>query len=169
MAASTLQDGTLVLIVDVDDLLRSVDVLLARGGQRAVASDVTVQPRKHVLVVDDSVTVREAERQLLTARGYLVSVAVDGAEAWNAVRTSKFDLVVTDIDMPRMNGIELVTAIKGDPQLSALPVVVVSYKDREEDRLRGLQAGADAYLKKGSFDDRALIEIVTNLIGGPER
>ncbi len=169
MAASTLQDGTLVLIVDVDDLLRSVDVLLARGGQRAVASDVTVQPRKHVLVVDDSVTVREAERQLLTARGYLVSVAVDGAEAWNAVRTSKYDLVVTDIDMPRMNGIELVTAIKGDPHLAALPVVVVSYKDREEDRLRGLQAGADAYLKKGSFDDRALMEIVTNLIGGPER
>ena len=70
-----------------------------------------------MLVVDDSLTVRELERKLLGNHGYEVEVAVDGMDGWNAVRTGHFDLVVTDIDMPRMDGIELVTLIKKDPQL----------------------------------------------------
>ena len=86
-------------------------------------------------------------------------------DGWNALRGAQFDLVVTDIDMPRMDGIELVTLIKRDAVLKSLPVMVVSYKDREEDRRRGLEAGADYYLAKGSFHDEALLDAVRDLIG----
>jgi two-component system sensor histidine kinase and response regulator WspE len=124
--------------------------------------------RKRVLAVDDSLTVRELERKLLSARGYLADVAVDGMDGWNAVRTGHYDLVITDVDMPRMDGIELASLIKKDPELKSLPVMIVSYKDREEDRLRGLEAGADYYLTKGSFHDETLLQAVLDLIGEPE-
>ena len=121
-----------------------------------------------MLVVDDSLTVRELERKLLGNRGYDVEVAVDGMDGWNAVRTGHFDLVVTDIDMPRMDGIELVGLINRDPNLKSVPVMIVSYKDREEDRQRGLDAGADYYLTKGSFHDETLLQAVVDLIGEPD-
>jgi len=121
--------------------------------------------RKRVLVVDDSLTVRELERKLLVNRGFDVAVAVDGMDGWNMLRSEDFDLVVTDVDMPRMDGIELVSRIKADPRLQGVPVMVVSYKDREEDRRRGLDAGADYYLAKGSFHDDALLDAVEDLIG----
>ena len=119
----------------------------------------------NVLVIDDSLTVRELERKLLDARGYAVEIAVDGMDGWNAVRTGAFDLVITDVDMPRLDGIELTRLIKKDPKLRALPVMIVSYKDREEDRQRGLEAGADYYLTKGSFHDETMLEAVADLIG----
>jgi two-component system sensor histidine kinase and response regulator WspE len=115
--------------------------------------------------VDDSLTVRELERKLLVGAGYQVEVAVDGRDGWNALRTGDFDLVVTDIDMPRMDGIELVSLIKQDPNHKTIPVMIVSYKDREEDRRRGLDAGADYYLTKASFHDATLVEAVRDLIG----
>ncbi len=117
-------------------------------------------------MVDDSITVREVEREMLLSRGYQVEVAIDGQEAWNAIRSDvDFDLVVTDIDMPRMNGFELVQLIKEDPVLTAIPVIIVSYKDREEDREKGLEVGADYYLTKGSFQDEMLVDAVRDLIG----
>jgi two-component system, chemotaxis family, sensor histidine kinase and response regulator WspE len=119
-----------------------------------------------VLVVDDSLTVRELERKLIEGGGFEVEVAVDGADGWNAVRASAFDLVVTDVDMPRMDGIGLVTLIKNDARLRQIPVLIVSYKDRAEDRQRGLEAGADFYLTKGSFHDETLLDAVFDLIGG---
>jgi two-component system sensor histidine kinase and response regulator WspE len=118
-----------------------------------------------VLVVDDSLTVRELERKLLDQAGYEVEIAVDGLDGWNAVRAGEFDLIITDVDMPRMDGIELVKLIKKDERLARLPVMIVSYKDREEDRERGLEAGADYYLTKGSFYDDTLQQAVANLIG----
>jgi two-component system sensor histidine kinase and response regulator WspE len=123
------------------------------------------ETRKRVLVVDDSLTVRELERKLLEQIGYEVETAVDGMDGWNAVRTGHFDLVVTDIDMPRLDGIELVALIKKDLNFRSLPVMIVSYKDREEDRQRGLEAGADYYLTKGSFHDETLLRAVVDLIG----
>lgn len=168
MAGAVMDDGTPVLILDVEDMLRSIDKLvsggrLARVDARQVAP--AAQTRKHVLVVDDSLTVRELERKLLHNRGYEVSVAVDGMEGWNMLHAGRFDLVVTDVDMPRMDGIELVTRIRSEPRLRTMPVMVVSYKDREEDRRRGLDAGADYYLAKGSFHDDALLDAVADLIG----
>ena len=167
-AGALMENGDPVLIADVDDWLRSVERLVAGGDlkhtQHGVAQ-VAQRTTRRLLVVDDSLTVRELERKLLATRGYDVTIAVDGMDGWNAVRGERFDLVITDIDMPRMDGIELVTLIKRDPQLQSLPVMIVSYKDREEDRRAGLNAGADYYLAKGSFHDEALLDAVRDLIG----
>ncbi len=170
-AAALMEDGSPVLIVDVDDLLGSIARLLESGALADLpgASVATGIPkRKRILAVDDSLTVRELERKLLETRGYQADVAVDGMDGWNAVRSGVYDLVITDVDMPRLDGIELATLIKRDPQLKSLPVMIVSYKDREEDRLRGLEAGADYYLTKGSFQDESLLQAVQDLIGDPE-
>jgi two-component system, chemotaxis family, sensor histidine kinase and response regulator WspE len=165
-AAALLADGSPALIVDVDDLLRSIDRAIRAGSLASVGKEpVAVMQRKRILVVDDSITVREAERQLLVNRGYDVDIAVDGIDALNSLRRSRYDLVVTDVDMPRLNGIELVRTLKQDSGLKAIPVVIVSYKDRGEDRLRGLDAGANYYLTKSSFHDEKLVEAVEDLIG----
>jgi two-component system, chemotaxis family, sensor histidine kinase and response regulator WspE len=167
-AATLMDDGTPALIVDVDDLVRSIDNLVASGRlapmERADGAR-TSGGHKRILVVDDSFTVREVERKLLEAAGYEVEVAVDGMEGWNAARTGNHDLVISDVDMPRLTGIELVTLIKQNPVLRSLPIMIVSYKDREEDRRQGLEAGADYYLTKGSFHDETLLEAVVDLIG----
>ncbi|SHM62874.1 hybrid sensor histidine kinase/response regulator [Phytopseudomonas punonensis] len=169
-AGALLADGTPVLILDVEDMLMSVSKLLGSGRLERVdrnARQLAGNKRKRVLVVDDSLTVRELERKLLLSRGYDVAVAVDGMDGWNALRAEHFDLLITDIDMPRMDGIELVTLVRRDSRLQSLPVMVVSYKDREEDRRRGLDAGADYYLAKASFHDEALLDAVVDLIGEP--
>ncbi|WP_144143883.1 hybrid sensor histidine kinase/response regulator [Paraburkholderia sp. BCC1884] len=167
-AGALMENGDPVLIADVDDWLRSVERLVAGGELKHTEQggpQATQRATRRVLVVDDSLTVRELERKLLATRGYDVTIAVDGMDGWNAVRGERFDLVITDIDMPRMDGIELVTLIKRDPLLQSLPVMIVSYKDREEDRRAGLNAGADYYLAKGSFHDEALLDAVRDLIG----
>ena len=123
--------------------------------------------RKRILVVDDSITVRELERQLLQSRGFDVDVAVDGMDGWNAIRGGQYDLVVSDVDMPRLDGIGLVSLIKADPARRDIPIVIVSYKDREEDRLRGLEAGANRYLTKTSFHDQTFLNTIIDLIGEP--
>lgn len=167
-AGALMEDGAPVLILDVDDMIRSVEKLTSSGKLETMRhgnGGVESGKRKRVLVVDDSLTVRELERKLLTNRGYQVVVAVDGMDGWNAVRTENFDLVITDIDMPRMDGIELVSLIRKAPNLQSLPVMIVSYKDREEDRQRGMDAGADYYFTKSSFHDETLLQAVTDLIG----
>jgi two-component system sensor histidine kinase and response regulator WspE len=170
-SAALMPDGSPVLIVDVDDLTRSIENLVS--GQHLVrvgtgASADTVRTPKRVLVVDDSLTVRELERKLLGSRGYAVDVAVDGMDGWNAVRTGHYDLAVTDVDMPRLDGIELLKLIRKDSRLKSLPVIIVSYKDRQEDRRRGLEAGADYYLTKASFHDETLLKVVADLVGGAD-
>ncbi|WGG49059.1 hybrid sensor histidine kinase/response regulator [Rugamonas sp. DEMB1] len=166
-AAALLDNGEPVLILDVPDLLLSIDKLLHQGGlhRLARADQAARRKTKRILVVDDSLTVREMERKLLQGRGFEVDVAIDGIDGWNAVRGGGYDLVVTDVDMPRLDGIELVALIKKDLHLHLLPVMIVSYKDRPEDRARGLAAGADYYLTKGSFHDETLLDAVLDLIG----
>jgi two-component system sensor histidine kinase and response regulator WspE len=169
-STSVLENGWPVLIIDVEDLVRSVDNLLSGRRFRRLAAEAEAGPQvvktvRRVLVVDDSITVRELERQLLEAKGYRVDTAVDGVDGWNAVRATSYDLVVSDVDMPRMNGIDFVEHIKNDDRLRAIPVIIVSYKDREEDRIRGLDAGANAYLTKSSFHDQTFLNTVVDLIG----
>ncbi len=169
-SAALLEDGSPLLIVDTDDLVASIRQLLGEGRLRGMrpADAPAARRRRRVLVVEDSITVREVERQLLVRMGYEVEVAVDGVDGWNALQAGGYDLVVTDVDMPRMNGIELVRTLRADPRFRTIPVVIVSYKDREEDRLRGLEAGANAYLTKGSFHDRSFATTVTDLIGAAD-
>ncbi|MFM7807966.1 MAG: response regulator, partial [Planctomycetota bacterium] len=97
--------------------------------------------------------------------GHEVEVAVDGVDAWNQLCGGHFDLLVTDVDMPRMNGIELVRTLRRDARFTNLPVAIVSYKDRAEDREAGMQAGANAYLTKGSFQDQTFVRTIQDLIG----
>ncbi|MDB6123937.1 MAG: CheA signal transduction histidine kinase [Pedosphaera sp.] len=170
-SGALMEDGSPVLILDVEDMVRSIEKLVATGDLDSVqrkAIDVETKRSKRILAIDDSLTVRELERKLLASHGYVTEVAVDGMDGWNAVRTGNYDLVITDVDMPRMDGIELATLIKKDPKLKSIPVMIVSYKDREEDRMRGLEAGADYYLTKGSFHNETLLQAVVDLIGEAE-
>jgi len=169
-STAVLDDGSPLLIFDVNDLILSISKRVSVGklGQGAAVRLGKKTVNKRILVVDDSLTVREVERKLLVAHGYEVEVAVDGVDGWNSVRASQFDLVLSDVDMPRMDGIELVLQIKRDAKLKDIPVVIVSYKESHEDRMRGLDAGADAYLTKSSFHDETLLDTVANLIGKAE-
>lgn len=166
-AVALMEDGTPALILDVEDMMRSARKLIETGdsywsGQTAWHR---AQVRKRILVVDDSLTVRELERKLLASAGYEVDVAVDGMDGWNAVRNQVFDMVITDIDMPRLNGFQLVRMIKSDPALSRTPVLVVTYKDRDQDEARAYEVGADLFLTKAKFHDDVLREAVKKLIG----
>jgi two-component system sensor histidine kinase and response regulator WspE len=165
-AAALMEDGSPALIIDIEEMLDSIENVLS-ASLRELA-DPARSHRKRILAVDDSAAVREVQRKLLANRGYIADVAVDGIDGWNAVRAAQYDLVITDVDMPRMGGIELVSRIKADPHLRSVPVLMVSYKDADEDRLRALQAGADFYLTKGSFHSDALLKAVLDLIGQPE-
>ena len=167
-SAALLPDGSPVLIIDVDDLKRSIEHLVSGDRLTRVDKETdagAVKSRKRVLVVDDSLTVRELERKLLVGGGYTVDVAVDGMDGWNAARAGNYDLIMTDVDMPRLDGIELLKLIRLDHRLKSLPVMIVSYKDRVEDRTMGMEAGADYYLTKASFHDETLLRVVKDLIG----
>ncbi len=167
-ATALLGDGSPVLIIDVSDMVLSMNAILKGGSLSKVMMQAELESEtqyQKILVVDDSITVREMERKLLENRGYQVDTAVNGVEGWNAVLTKEYDLVISDIDMPHMNGIELVKQIKNHPRLNHLPVIIISYRDREEDKIQGLEAGADYYLTKSSFHDDTLINAVIDLIG----
>ena len=167
-SVAVMLDGSPVLIFDVEDLVRSIDNLLTGRRLRKLSRESergTAKQKKRVLVVDDSFTVREMERKLLESKGYEVETAVDGVDGWNAVRAGHYDMVVSDVDMPRMNGIEFIRQIKQHSELKSLPVIIVSYKDKEEDRILGLEAGANYYLTKSSFEDNSLIGAAVDLIG----
>jgi two-component system sensor histidine kinase and response regulator WspE len=156
--------------MDVEDLVHSIEKLVSAGNVEDVRRGGRIldgKACKRILAVDDSLTVREVQRRLLNGQGYITDVAVDGMDGWNAVRAGEYDLVITDVDMPRMDGIELAALIKNDARLKSTPVMIVSYKDREEDRMRGLEAGADYFLTKGGFHDDTLLQAVLDLIGGP--
>jgi two-component system sensor histidine kinase and response regulator WspE len=165
-AAAVRESGEPVLIVDTEDILQSVRMALNEGRIRGARPALDDGSRRvlRALVVDDSATVREVERQLLVRMGFSVETAVDGLDGWHQLRDGAFDLVVSDIDMPRMNGIEFVRTLRADGRFASLPVIVVSYKDREEDRLAGLEAGATAYLTKGAFQDSTFADTVRDLV-----
>ena len=166
-AMALMLDGSPVLIFDIEDMVHSIDKRMGSRRLRKI-SDTETEHHEHgrkILVVDDSITVREMERKLLEHKGYEVDVAVDGMDGWNAVRSARYDLVVSDIDMPRLNGIELVKRIKESETLQHIPVIIVSYKDTEEHRLQGLEAGANYYLTKSSFEDESFVDAVLDLIG----
>lgn len=156
-AASQNEAGDIVLIIDVPDLLYVVSHTEVSNGVMDVSPECHVQRMgKRVLIVDDSVTVREAESIMLRAMGCTVEVAVDGIDAWEAISSEAFDLIITDLDMPRMGGFELLSKIKRDPRYASMPVIVLSYKDRPEDRDRAEELGAFCYISKSEFEDGRL-------------
>ncbi len=162
-AASLDENGFPLLILDMEDLAQT-----ALGHPAASISGHGGTLAPHVLIVDDSHTVREMERRVLVRAGYNVTTAQNGQEAWNLLRLNEYELLISDVDMPQMNGIELVTKVRENPRLGRMPVIILSYKDREQDRRRGFEAGADFYLTKGDFNNDALLRAVVDLIGTAE-
>jgi two-component system, chemotaxis family, sensor histidine kinase and response regulator WspE len=162
-AAAIGEDGAPILFVDVDDLPAGLEKIAA-GAAPAAPAGLPATPRRRILIVDDSATVRATEQQILEQAGFEVETATDGADGWNLVRLSPFDLVVSDVDMPRLNGLEFVARLRADARLQHLPVVMVSYKDRPEDHAAGRAAGANVYLAKSSFQDETFLRAVHQLL-----
>jgi len=127
-------------------------------------SELKAQNKKRVLVVDDSMTARTLARDMLHSAGYEVAVAVDGEEAWTKLQSSFFSLVVSDIQMPKVDGFELTKRIRTSKALKNIPVVLVTTLGTAEDIQKGAEAGADEYFIKGQFDRQKLIDAVERLI-----
>jgi two-component system chemotaxis sensor kinase CheA len=161
--ATVLGSGRVAPILNVADLLRSAR---KSGGVARVAA--TTKPAeakaRSILVVEDSITSRMLLKGILESTGYEVRTAVDGMEAFTSVRADHFDLVVSDVEMPRMNGFDLTAKIRADKKLAELPVVLVTAMETREDRERGIDVGANAYLVKSSFDQSNLLEAVRRLV-----
>jgi two-component system chemotaxis sensor kinase CheA len=152
-----------VPILNVVDLLQSAVAKPARG-RRPSASQGDSSVRKAVLIVEDSITSRMLLKNVLEAAGYYVRPTVDGVDALAALREEQFDLVVSDIEMPRMDGFELTKKIRGDAQFARIPVLLVTALESQEDRERGLDAGANAYLPKSSFTQGTLLKAARSLL-----
>jgi two-component system chemotaxis sensor kinase CheA len=120
--------------------------------------------QKNILVAEDSITIRSMLRNFLESAGYAVKTAVDGQEAHGFLQEEKFDLVVSDIEMPHMTGFELTAKIREDKNLSDLPIVLVTALESADDRQRGMDLGANAYIVKSSFEQSNLVETIRRLI-----
>jgi two-component system chemotaxis sensor kinase CheA len=166
--AALLASGRVALVLDAVAALEAAGTAAIASGQAApgLRPAATELGRKwRVLVVEDSITTRTLEQSVLEAAGYEVATAVDGVDALRWLQEGTCDLVVADVDMPRMDGLALCRAVKASPRLKRLPVVLVTARETAEDRTQGLEAGADAYLGKSSFDQQGLLETIRQLIG----
>ncbi|MBI5741834.1 MAG: response regulator [Nitrospirae bacterium] len=161
--ATVLGTGRVVPVLNVSDLLKSA-VRLSPGAEARITAEEAPAERKSVLVVEDSITARTLLKNILAAAGYDVQTAVDGVDAFTALKTGKFDIVISDIEMPRMNGLDLTAKIRSDAQLAEVPVVLVTALESREDRERGVEVGANAYIVKSSFDQSNLLEVIKRLI-----
>ncbi len=166
--ATVMGSGEVVLILNVADLIK----LGLRGEHRSVLAALVrpvptkeVRAQRRVLVVDDSITTRTLEKNILEAAGYIVQLATDGQEALGAIAAEGVpDLVVTDVVMPRLDGFGLTQRLKEDPRTADIPVILVTSLDSAEDKSRGIEVGADAYITKSTFDQNNLLETIEQLI-----
>ena len=171
MGAAVEADGSILMVVDgaalaeaaLDTASRLQPVPQPEAPVAAPPPEVSAAPT--VLVADDALVVRELQRSILAQAGYRVLVAEDGHAALGALTRDRVDLVLTDVDMPRMNGFDLTRAIRAHPELQNLPVIILTSKSSAEDHQEGLEAGADAYLVKESFGEAALLGAVERLLG----
>ena len=162
---TVLGNGKVVPIIDSNELIESA------SKSKIIQSSTTInkfseneESPKRVLIAEDSITIRTMLRNFIENAGYLVSTAVDGMDAYKILQSESFDLVVSDIEMPLMNGFELTTKIREVPDLSDLPVILVTALESQDDQKRGMEAGANAYIVKGSFEKSNLIETIKRLI-----
>jgi two-component system chemotaxis sensor kinase CheA len=160
MGATVLGSGRVAPVLNVFDLLKTavkrVSVFAAGPGEEPAKSS-------SVLVVEDSITARALLKNILESAGYDVRTAVDGIDAITALKERQFDIVVSDVEMPRMNGFELTAKIRSDKKFGELPVVLVTALESREDRERGIDVGASAYIVKSSFDQSNLLEVIGRL------
>ncbi|MEO7823379.1 MAG: response regulator [Gemmatimonadaceae bacterium] len=166
-SGAALLDGTrIALVVNANALVSSAGRDGGRDASMGFAIETIAPPREwHILVVDDSITTRTLEESVLTAAGYRVTTAVNGVDALRLVEEGGVDLVVSDVEMPRLDGLGLTERIRATAAHAKLPVILVTSLDKPEARARGLEAGADAYIMKSSFDQDTLLGIVRQLLG----
>jgi two-component system chemotaxis sensor kinase CheA len=170
-AGTLLSGGRIVLVLNAATLahpqaLREIAPLSATRPAFGRAAAPAAPPRaRRILVVDDSITTRELERSILQSAGYETEVAVDGLDALERLAHGRYDLIVTDIEMPRMDGFTLTQRVRADARLRELPVVAVTARENDEDRRRGLECGASAYIAKSTFAQDNLLQTVRSLLG----
>lgn len=163
-AATVLGSGQVVPILNVADLLKSARKVTGVTVRTAAAAAPKIATSQKILVVEDSITSRMLLKSILESAGYNVQIAVDGMDAFTRLRADRFDLVVSDVEMPRLNGLDLTARIRADKKMAELPVVLVTALEKREDRERGIDVGANAYLVKSNFDQSGLLEAVQRLI-----
>jgi two-component system chemotaxis sensor kinase CheA len=161
--ATVLGTGEVVPVLNVPDLMKSA-VRSAPVARKGAADGKAPSGTGRILVAEDSITSRVLLKGILETAGYHVATAVDGVDALTQLRSSDFDLIVSDVDMPRMNGFELTVKIRADKKLGELPVVLVTALESREDRERGIEAGANAYIIKSSFDQSNLLGVVRKFL-----
>ena len=161
--ATVLPTGRVALILNAADLVQSALGLPSRPG-RAAGREQKLERRRRLLLAEDSVTTRSLEKSILEAAGYEVIAAIDGGEAWRLLQEGGAHLVVADVEMPRMDGFALCEAIRGSRRFRDLPVVLVTARESDGDKVRGLEVGANAYLPKSTFDQRQLLEVIAQLL-----
>jgi two-component system chemotaxis sensor kinase CheA len=163
--ATVLGTGQVVAVLNVPDVLKSAVRASAAAVRRAATTiEPTAALSKTVLVVEDSITARMLLKNLLEAAGYRVVTAVDGVDGLTQLRSGAVDIVISDVDMPRMNGFAFTAKIRSDQKFADLPVVLVTALESREDRQRGIEVGANAYLVKSSFDQSNLLEVIQRLV-----
>jgi two-component system chemotaxis sensor kinase CheA len=163
-AVTILGSGKVVPVLNVSDLVKSAATSAVHPIKPAAPEAGGEAAKKTILVVEDSITSRILLKNILETSGYMVKTAVDGIDAISQLKTEKFDAVVSDVDMPRMNGFNLTEKIRGDKKMADLPVVLVTALESREDRERGIDVGANAYIVKSSFDQSNLLETLRRLI-----
>jgi two-component system chemotaxis sensor kinase CheA len=162
--ASILGNGGVVPVIDTTALLAAAR--RASPAPLSVAEAARAAgPMRRLLVVDDSLTTRTLEQSVLEAAGYTVATAADGLDALRLLQTKEVDLVVSDVEMPRLDGFGLCEAVRASPRLRPIPVILLTARETPEDRARGMEAGADAYLMKSSFDQEELLATIEQLLG----
>ena len=161
---TVLGSGQVVPVLNVSDLLTSARKTGAAVARPAAGTRSAKAVARSVLVAEDSVTSRMLIKGILESAGYTVKTAVNGMEAFTLLRAEKFDLVVSDVEMPRLNGFDLTARIRADPKLADLPVVLVTALETPEDRERGIDVGASAYIIKSKFDQSNLLDAVRRLV-----
>lgn len=161
--ATILGTGKIIPVLNIADLMKSGVVSSMGRRDSLIEENQEIKPLK-ILVAEDSITSRTLLKNILETAGYVVTTAVDGLDAFTRAMSGEFDLIVSDVDMPRMNGFELTVKIKSEPKLSETPVVLVTALESREDRERGIEAGANAYIIKSSFDQGNLLEVIKKLI-----
>ena len=161
--ATVLGSGQLALILSVPDLFRAASRVSTSAGT-VVADGDPERAVRSILLVEDTITSRMLLQNVLQAAGYRVATAVDGADGWAALKLGDFDLAVLDVEMPRMDGFELTEKIRADETLAKLPVVLVTAREAREDRERGIDVGANAYIIKSTFDQGKLLDVIRRLL-----
>ncbi|MDX1285066.1 MAG: response regulator, partial [Draconibacterium sp.] len=161
---SLLGTGEICPILNNQDLIRSALQLRAESISASESSDESTKDQKSILIAEDSITSRLFLKNILESAGYKVKAVVDGKEALTSLKQQQFDLLVSDVEMPRMNGFELTEAVRNEESLSDLPVILVTSLSNREHQERGIDAGANAYIVKSSFEQSNLLGVVNRLI-----